>query len=424
MTPTTHLLLVSNQPTPNLTPALDPAVRPERVILLVSPDMTRRADWLQSVLGPRGIRVERWPIDDAWDVEHIQFRVLELLEAERALIAAGAIALNATGGTKPMAIAAFDAFRAYELPVYYVHPERDRLLWMHPSDRPAVELANRVRLDDFLAAHGTRLIARVDDAVPEPQRQLTDWLVAQNARIAEPLGTLNWLANGAERDLRSPVLERRQMQDADLAELIRRFAEAGLLQVRRDRLHFPDEAARFYVNGGWLEAHVYDLLRRLRKDLGASPEHSPAANPEPLEEQTASANAKAKRSEPASGATARIQDLARSVDIARDGARGEPVPNEIDVACLAENRLYIIECKTRRWGDGEAYGPGANALYRLDALADLLGGLQARAMLVSYRDLPGHVLGRAADLRIQLCDGPRLPELPALLRRWLTPSPP
>ena len=82
----THLLLVSSQPTPNLTPALDPAVRPERVILLVSPDMTQRADWLQTVLARRGSRVERWPIDDAWDVEHIQFRVLELLEAERARV--------------------------------------------------------------------------------------------------------------------------------------------------------------------------------------------------------------------------------------------------------------------------------------------------------------------------------------------------
>ncbi len=408
----THLLLVSSQPTPNLTPALDPAVRPERVILLVSPDMTQRADWLQTVLARRGIRVERWPIDDAWDVEHIQFRVLELLEAERALVDTGAdsgddrdndndndngiIALNATGGTKPMAIAAFDAFRAYELPIFYVHPERDRLIWMHPSGQPNLDLANRVRLDDFLAAHGTRLISRVDEAVPAAQRELTDWLVQQNARIAGPLGTLNWLANRAERGLNSPELTRPQMQDADLAELIRRFADAGLIQVRGERLHFPDEAARFYVNGGWLEAHVYGSLRALRSDLASDPTGE-------------------------SGAAPRIQDLARSVDIVRDGARGEPVPNEIDVACLAENRLYTIECKTRRWSDGEAHGPGANALYRLDALGDLLGGLQARAMLVSYRDLADHDLRRAADLRIAVCAGARLPELRAHLRRWISP---
>ena len=101
MTEPTHLCLVSAQPTPNLTPALDPALAPRRVILLVSRDMAQRADWLEAVLKPRGIAVERWPIQDAWDLEHIQVRVLELLEQESALIVPRAIALNATGGTKP-----------------------------------------------------------------------------------------------------------------------------------------------------------------------------------------------------------------------------------------------------------------------------------------------------------------------------------
>mgnify|MGYP001027402779 CR=1 FL=1 len=41
-----------------------------------------------------------------------------------------------------------------------------------------------------------------------------------------------------------------------------------------------------------------------------------------------------------------IQDLARSVEIAREGERGGAVPNEPDVVCLAENRLYVIECTT------------------------------------------------------------------------------
>ena len=385
--PTTHVCLVSEQVTPNLTPVLDPATAPRRVRLVVSPDMTGRAAWLSQVLAPRGIRVEQWTVSDPWDVEQVQLRTLELLEAERDAVAGGAIALNVTGGTKPMAIAAYEAFRAYDLPIFYVHPRHDRLIWMHPADRPAVDLANRVGLDDFLAAHGSRVLRRADDAVPPPLGQLTDWLVAQNVRIERSLATLNWLAHGAERDLRSPRLEPHQLRDAGLSELIGHFADQGLVQIDGERLRFPDEAARFFVNGGWLEAHAYDLLRRLRGELG------------------------------------QIQDLARSVDIARANERGDPVPNELDVACLAENRLYIIECKTRRWGDGAAFGPGADALYRLDALADLLGGLQAQAMLVSYRALPANVQERAANLRIHTCAGARLPELPTILRQWIAPTP-
>lgn len=381
MTQHSHLYLVSAQPTPNLTPALDPAVAPKRVVLLVSPDMVRRAGWLEAVLKPRGIRVEHWPIGDPWDVEHVQQRVLELLASEPALVAAGDIALNATGGTKPMSIAAYEVFRTADLPIFYIHPEQDRLIWMSPPGRPALDLANRVKLDAFLLAHGARVQSAATDAIPVAHQALTDWLVAHSRRFATALGTLNWLAQQASGTLQSPALTAEQGRDLALGDLIGRCARAGLLDVTGGRLRFVDEAARFYVNGGWLEGHVYAVFRDLR------------------------------------GAERRIQDLARSVELTREDPRGGAVRNEIDVACLAENRLYLVECKTKRWKGGD--GPGAEALYRLDALADLLGGLQCRAMLVSYLDLPAAVRRRAADLGIRICAGERLPELHAEIARWL-----
>jgi len=379
----THLCLVSAQATPNLTPALNPATKPERVILLTSPDMERRADWLDGVLRTRGIRVERWTIGDAWDVERIQFRVLELLERETEAVPGKTIALNATGGTKPMSIAAYEAFRAYDLPIFYVHPEHDRLIWLHPNGRQALDLVNRLHLKHFLLAHGARIEGIERSGIPPRLSALTQWLVRRVHTFGTSLATLNYLAMKAENGLVSPEMDSRALGNQRLQALIDRFADSGLFEVRGRRLYFPDEAARFYVNGGWLEEHVYDILRGLRKELP------------------------------------QIQDLARSVDIARETQRGDAVPNEIDVACLAENRLYLIECKTRTWSDGGSSGPGANALYRLDTLGDLLGGLQARAMLVSYRQLPPGVQRRAADLGVRVCTGARLPELGADLRAWL-----
>lgn len=377
----THLYLVSAQATPNLTPALDPAVAPKRVMLLVSPDMRVRAGWLESVLKPRGIQVERWDIQDAWDIEQVQQQVLALLDREQSLVATGNIALNATGGTKPMSIGAYEVFRAADLPIFYIHPEHDRLIWMHPAGRPVVDLANRVKLDAFLLAHGARVQSAVTEAIPPSRRALTDWMVARSHRLAHPLGTLNWLAMRAKSSLRSPVLDEQQRRDMDLGDLIGRCAEAELLSVVGGQLRFPDEAARFYVNGGWLEEHVYAVFRELRRE------------------------------------ERRIQDLARSVELSRQDPRGAEVHNEIDVACLAENRFYLVECKTKAWKGSD--GPGAEALYRLDALADLLGGLKGRAMLVSYLDLPAHVRRRAEDLRIQVCAGTRLPELRGEISRWL-----
>lgn len=351
--------------------------------MLVSPDMQRRADWLGHVLRTRGIKIDRWAIDDAWDIESLEMSVLELLEQEQEAVAARTIALNATGGTKPMSIAAYEAFRAYDLPIFYVHPERDRLIWMHPTGRPAVDLENRVNLEPFMAAHGARVQSSMTNGVPRRLRALTSWLIENIRTVGKALGVLNWLAKEAEMSLVSPQMDSRQLQNQGLQALIDRFARDGVLEVRGKQIRFPDEGSRFYVNGGWLEEHVYALLRSLRAELP------------------------------------QIQDLARSVEIRRETNRGDEVPNELDVVCLAENRLYLVECKTRVWSRGGAADPGADALYRLDTLSDLLGGLQARAMLVSYRELPVHEKQRAADLQVRVCAGARLRELPADLRNWI-----
>lgn len=377
----THLCLVSAQPTPNLTPALDPAVAPRRVLLLVSPDMMRRAGWLETVLTVRGVHVESWSIEDAWDIEHVQHRLLQLLEREQVLVGCADIALNATGGTKPMSIAAYEVFRRINLPIFYIHPEQDRLIWMHPSGRVPLDLANRVTLDAFFQAHGARQQSATTTVIPPARRALTDWLVAQSARLTPALGTLNWLAMKSTRSLISPPLTTEQRHDMALTDILGRCAGAGLLSIRAGQVRFANEAARFYVNGGWLEEHVYAVFQ----DFG----HAERG----------------------------IQDLARSVEITRKDPRGDEIHNEIDVACLAENRLYLVECKTRRWKSKDS--PGADTLYRLDALSDLLGGLQGRALLVSYLDLPDHVRCRAKDLRIAVCAGERLSVLHDVIAGWL-----
>ncbi len=194
---TTHLYLVSAQATPNLTPALDPATRPRRVILLVSADMRGRARWLETVLTARGTRVESWGIDDPWDLERIQTQILELLEREKDQVARGTLALNATGGTKTMSIAAYEAFRAYDLPIFYVHPERDRLIWLHPGGMPARDLENRLRLEPFLQAHGARVTHLTREGIPPHLSDLTHWLASQARTFAPVLGTLNYLARVA-----------------------------------------------------------------------------------------------------------------------------------------------------------------------------------------------------------------------------------
>jgi hypothetical protein len=60
MTITTHLILVSAQPIPNLTPILDDSLRPRKVVMLVSPDMQERSKALENIY-----RWERRPRRDS-----------------------------------------------------------------------------------------------------------------------------------------------------------------------------------------------------------------------------------------------------------------------------------------------------------------------------------------------------------------------
>lgn len=57
---TTHLILLSGQKVPNITPVLDDSFKPKHVVMLVSSDMYIRADWLKSVYKKRGIKCSRY----------------------------------------------------------------------------------------------------------------------------------------------------------------------------------------------------------------------------------------------------------------------------------------------------------------------------------------------------------------------------
>jgi len=375
-----HVVLVSDQPTPNLTPALDPEIKPKEIVLVTSPDMHRQAQWLAEALRDTGIVMTPWPIEDAWNVEHVRDRMLDLLGEREGQT----IALNATGGTKPMAIAAYEVFRAEGFPIFYVHPETDHLIWMyHPDRPPSRDLADRVKLERFFQAHGARIKGKGDPlGVPERLRALNHELIHAIDSYQRPLGTLNRAAQTAEGTLVSEPIKPETWHDRTFQALVGLFERADYLSIDGQRLVFPDEDSRFYTNGGWLEAHVWGLCLSLKKETG-------------------------------------IQDIARSLDVERQ-TRGGAVPNELDIALLANNRLRVIECKTRRFDPAPGVdSKGADALYKLDALTDLLGGLKAKGMLVSYRSLGTNDLKRAENHRIKVCDGAKLKELPAHLRQWI-----
>jgi len=362
-----HLCLVSDQPTPNITPILDRSFKPDRVILLTSPEKQQQAERLRQVIQPAGIAVTLWPIKDAMDIEHIRDRILELLEKHE-----HGIALNATGGTKPMSIAAYEVFRGLDLPIFYVHPAQDRVIWMHPSGWESFAIEERIRLPQFLQAHGVESNAINRTTMPGRLQALTRTLIRDIDRFMKPLGTLNYLAFQARSSLRSP-LEKDKRNWQSLRDLLDLFAAEQLLEVGDDYVRFRDEDARFFVNGGWLEHHVFSVIHQIRNS------------------------------------NTHIHDLAQGLEVERGAVR-----NEIDVAFLCDNRLHLIECKTKQFKQG-----GSDAVYKLDSLTDALGGLRAASMLVSFQQLGQADIKRASQAHIEVCAGRDIQRLEESIRHWI-----
>ncbi|MFK5949452.1 MAG: DUF1887 family CARF protein [Methylococcales bacterium] len=379
MTNTLHVVLISAQTVPNITPILDQRFKPDKVIMLVSKSMQRQADQLQKIYTARGIKAERWPIDDAWDIEHIRCRVVALVAKHKD----SNIALNATCGTKPMSIAAYEVFRQLEKPIFYVHPEKDRLIWMYPQNEPATDLADRIKLNEYFQAYGASHVnqggQRKDFLL---YRHLFNEIVNNISEFSTVLSSFNYYAANAKRaSLRSPTLAAKDLKNAAFMRLLALFTGVGVLCEKNVQLEFASEAARFFVNGGWLEVYTFMCCFDLQESLG-------------------------------------IHDLAHSVEVQRKQGT-KSVLNELDVALLKDNRLYSIECKTRQFKGSHENDDASEVLYKLDSLRDLLGGIQAKTMLVSIKPLKSHHKDRASELNIETCCYEDLKNLPARITTWL-----
>lgn len=373
-----HLVLVSAQAVPNFTPILDERFKPEEVIMLVTDDMRIFSESLERIYQPRGVKVSRWPINDPWDIEHIRHRIEALLVTKKNTD----ISLNATGGTKPMSIAAYEVFRENNLDIFYVHPEQDTLIWMYPK-RPSVDLADRIKLKEYLFAYGAdKVKVQNKKGVDSSMRELSDELVSNIQRYESALSSLNYFAATADNPrLISAEIDKSFNGNYDFWDLVDLFRQAELLHRQGDRLRFPDKNARFLVNGGWLELYAYTCCLNLKKTSG-------------------------------------IQDVSHSVEVSRKQGRNV-VLNELDVALLKDNKLYVIECKTKRFsGNGKKHSKAADVLYKLDSITGILGGLYAKSMLVSYKKLQQHHRDRAKELEIELCCFQDLQFLQERIEKW------
>jgi len=372
MTPKVHVLLVSAQAAPNLLPALDPAIKPTHVVLLTSSKMRHQGTALYSVLKESGITVQSVELPNEHDLAQIEEIVLAIASEHLS----EDIAFNLTGGTKLMALAAQNVANTAGCRTFYVDVDTDEIIWLDRGDDNH-KLTATLRLKHYLQSYGFSISAKQHPANP-PSYQALQTTLVRNARTFEKtLGELNFIAQTAEdRNSLHVLLDDKQLDSRSLEALIRHFEDADVLTLEADRLAFANEDARFFCKGGWLEHHVFQTLNAVQARLD-------------------------------------IRDKASNLVVEdRDGVR-----NELDVAFMARNRLFVIECKTARM-DRAGSTKANDTLFKLSENCRRVGGLGSRGMLASFRKLNAPELKLARALNIHVVCADQLARLDEHLLQW------
>ncbi|MEN9905330.1 MAG: hypothetical protein RLZZ555_1895 [Pseudomonadota bacterium] len=371
---TTQIMLVSAQAAPNLLPALDPALKPRQAVLVVTQKMQARADALQKVLQEAGVKVSRVPLADERNFSLLESALMDVAAAQDD----GDIALNLTGGTKLMALAAQSVASAAGWRTFYVDVDTDEVIWIgHQAPAPQ-PLGQQLRLSHYLRSYGYTPEGGVDRPAPSARHNaLLATLILQIGSLEQPLGQLNFLAQQAQ-DRRSLSVRRPDQQAAPgLDALLQHFQQAGCLKVMADTIQFASEAELDFVKGGWLEHHVFRTVSALHADLG-------------------------------------VRDHAANLGVIDSSG----VRNEMDVAFMARNRLWVIECKTARMDSPQQ--PKANdTLFKLAEVCRRVGGIGTHGLLVSYRAVRPAEKRLAQALNIELVCGPELTRLREKLIAWV-----
>ena len=367
-----QVCLVEGNPIANLTPILDRGVKPERVILVGKPEANENFKNTLKVLDEYHVEYEIFELSDTWCMTYL----LDCFTDLAGRLEGQSVGLNISGGTKPMTLAAQEAFRMAKIDIFFVHLDKDHMSWLYPRGE-TYDLEDKLCLKNYFLSQGYNLISGGRRKISGEVKDLLDFMVTHTDADSSEIGQLNYLASKAKdanrltvdlRDVRRP--------SSMLPKILEEFRQADLANTYDGKTWtFRDDDALFLANGGWLEEYVYGTMSSLGSHM---------------------------------------QDYGISLEVTKDGHGSK---NELDGAFLYDNRLHVIECKTARF-DGNS--KGVQILHKLDNLRDLMGGLHAKAYMISYKKLPDYDLRRARDLDIEVISAGRLRDLKGIFENLIT----
>lgn len=391
--PNLHVALVSEQPLANLIPAL--MEQPDKMILVCSPAMVTRGQALARLLQEKGIAtITKEGAPDAGLANIIDYALTLAGELE-ACYPDARITLNATGGTKLMAMGFIEAFRAVAgIRILYTDTAHRRLETL-PTDRevptPPLPMHDVLDVPLYLQAQGFHFTGAVSDDPAwreraQRRKPACKYLARHAARLESFIGTINYLANEAlecipdqeQEHLVRPSQNLPQPPWGDWLQAMEQLARSGLISWQTGAAEFTitnTESAKF-LRGGWLEEYAWHV-----------------AHDEGLFDARMGVNGYWQKS--------------------------QKTRNEFDVLATHGNQLLYIECKTLRFQEGN----DNELAYKLDSLGRDVRGLFGDTWLLTARPATEQLRDRARQARIRIVGPDALPHLRDHIRAWQAGKP-
>lgn len=383
--PTHHITLVAEAPMPTIGPLLDKNIGAHSATLVHTPYTQPFAEHQAKVLTAHGINVQLHLIADPYHLSAIIDSLTPLAHTHH-----HGTCLNLTGGSKLMALAAWQLFNQPQHHLYYIHLNNDSIVWLN-QPLPDHPIADTITLDTYLAATGYQIDnAFASDSLPPTWHQLAEQLATgqYTHELRHLLRHLHHLPD-TQQPSSNPIDPIGQQK---IRNLIHRMDIMGMVKWHNTnlpeyrKLIFTSAEALRFIRGEWLEQYVYAQCKSLSQTCP------------------------------------KFQDIRISAFLVnpKDPVQASPtnqapLKNEMDIVALRDNTLYLIECKTANLDDNSK---AEAILTKLDSLRDILGGIKGKAMLLTSTKVSSMTKRRAKEINVTLIDRDTLPKLAHHLKRW------
>lgn len=373
-----QLLLVSASPIPNLATVFCPSLRPERVVLAVTPPMKEKAQHLRQVFVQAGIAVEIRDLPEKLHMAELETCFQHIYQDHPQIL------LNATGGLKLHALAAVQLANKYKQPVVYIE-KSCWLLELGGTQDAAERLSPQYSLRDLFLAFGLEMREAHQHA---PQAQECLGLLHVPLALRRYFTVLLQSIRNSKANVGRVDATDYFFKDSDfsthkhshgLRQLRKALCDMGIVCEQNGGLFAIDKELSQYLAGTWFEEAMFALCDAERKAWG-------------------------------------LTDVVWNAKLYKPGQQS--VAHELDVVALRDGELFVLECKTFADPSKET----KKVIDGLLALRDTLG-TQTHEAYASANGLRSdeEALLRIADRKIHLItDSSSQHTLRQALNTWFT----